>query len=243
MDWKLRYSKTSFTNINLQLSPACSLYHPGVCKSDSPGIVTLISKSLTRKGTEALSITPSSPQSFTPSREQTRKRPTASDFIENNAVRIKRRMGSNNQPVLIRCRMFLSTVHQVSDFLLTSHIQALPSECIQSLFSLHSHNLLLALDQSDGTDKRKNQTKKADQMERVDQVDREAIENDLPPPTIQPDHQSAKQTEKNEARKGIKAMIIYGACIFGLGLFCGLVAYHTSTTIKRGFRALTMLAG
>ena len=51
-----------------------------------------------RQETEPPSFTPSSPQQFTPSREQTRKRPTASDFIENSGVRIKRRMGSNDHP-------------------------------------------------------------------------------------------------------------------------------------------------
>ena len=56
-----------------------------------------------RKETEAevLSFAPSSPHLSTPSREQIRKRPIASDFIENTSVRAKRRMDSSNHPQVL----------------------------------------------------------------------------------------------------------------------------------------------
>ena len=82
---------TDYVGADMELAtPATQLQQELENHSKADGIL--------RQETEPPSFIPSSPQQLTPLREQTRKRPTASDFIENSSVRIKRRMGSNDHP-------------------------------------------------------------------------------------------------------------------------------------------------
>ena len=60
-----------------------------------------------------------------------------------------------------------------------------------------------------------------------------------PKDSTENESQVTEQAKKKEARKGMKAMIIYGACLFGIGIFCGLFAYHA--TVERLYNNIVEL--